>query len=127
MWADDPEMALGRKNAVFTGADRVAIVATLSQTAKLHVGRLVSGRSKRNELYTLFLEQYVREQRPSVEVGAAIKCHVVVPKYLCVQTADELSCYVDADHPSSIMWCKFGKIPNCNSALNLSLAISGYP
>jgi transposase len=61
-------VALGRKNALFAGADsggpHWAIVATLIQTAKLNnldplawltnvLERIVSGRTKRNELDTL--------------------------------------------------------------------------
>jgi transposase len=61
-------IALGRKNALFAGADsganHWAIVATLIQTAKLNeidplawltdvLQRIVSGRTKRNELHTL--------------------------------------------------------------------------
>ncbi len=60
-------VALGRKNALFAGADsgahHWAIVATLIQTAKLNgldplawltdvLQRIVSGRTKRNELDT---------------------------------------------------------------------------
>lgn len=61
-------MALGRKNALFAGSDsggrHWAIIATLIQTAKLNgvdplawltdvLERIVSGRTKRNELATL--------------------------------------------------------------------------
>jgi hypothetical protein len=61
-------VALGRKNALFAGADsggqHWALVATLIQTAKLNkldplawltdvLERIVSGRTKRNELHTL--------------------------------------------------------------------------
>jgi transposase len=61
-------VALGRKNALFAGADsggeHWALVATLIQTAKLNkldplawltdvLERIVSGRTKRNELDTL--------------------------------------------------------------------------
>jgi transposase len=61
-------VALGRKNALFAGADsgghHWAMVATLIQTAKLNnldplawltdvLERIVSGRTKRNELDTL--------------------------------------------------------------------------
>lgn len=61
-------MALGRKNALFAGADsggkHWAIVATLIQTAKLNnveplawltdaLKRIVSGQIKRNQLETL--------------------------------------------------------------------------
>jgi transposase len=61
-------MALGRKNALFAGADsggkHWAIVATLIQTAKLNnveplawltdvLRRIVSGQTKRNQLDTL--------------------------------------------------------------------------
>ncbi|WP_428486243.1 IS66 family transposase [Rhodopila sp.] len=61
-------VALGRKNALFAGADsggrRWAIIATLIQTAKLNdvdplawltdvLERIVSGRTKRNELHSL--------------------------------------------------------------------------
>jgi transposase len=61
-------VALGRKNALFAGADtgarHWAIIATLIQTAKLNevdplawltnvLERIVSGRTKRNELHSL--------------------------------------------------------------------------
>ena len=61
-------VALGRKNALFVGADsggrHWAIIATLIQTAKLNsvepwawltnvLERIVSGRTKRHELHTL--------------------------------------------------------------------------
>jgi transposase len=61
-------MAVGRKNALFAGADsggeHWALIATLIQTAKLNevdplawltdvLERIVSGRTKRNELHTL--------------------------------------------------------------------------
>jgi hypothetical protein len=61
-------VALGRKNALFAGADsgghHWAIIATLIQTAKLNnidplawltdvLERIVSGQTKRNQLYTL--------------------------------------------------------------------------
>lgn len=61
-------MALGRKNALFAGADsggrHWAIVASLIQTAKLNdvdplawltdvLEQIVSGRTKRNELHRL--------------------------------------------------------------------------
>ena len=61
-------VALGRKNALFAGADsgghHWSIVATLIQTAKLNglnpmayltdvLERIVSGRTKQNELHTL--------------------------------------------------------------------------
>jgi transposase len=61
-------VALGRKNALFAGADsggeHWALVATLIQTAKLNkldplawltdvLERIVSGQTKRNELHTL--------------------------------------------------------------------------
>jgi transposase len=61
-------IALGRKNALFAGADsgagHWAIIATLIQTAKLNavdplawltdvLERIVSGKTRRNELHTL--------------------------------------------------------------------------
>jgi transposase len=65
---NDARIALGRKNALFAGADsggrHWAIIATLIQTAKLNdvdplawltnvLERIVSGPTKRNELHTL--------------------------------------------------------------------------
>lgn len=65
---NDSEMALGRKNALFAGADsgghHWSIIATLIQTAKLNdleplawltdvLRRIVSGQTKRNELNSL--------------------------------------------------------------------------
>lgn len=63
-------VALGRKNALFAGVDcgarHWAVVATLIQTAKLKkidpvawltdvLGRIVSGRTKSNEVHRLLL------------------------------------------------------------------------
>ena len=74
-------VALGRKNALFAGADsggrHWAIVASLIQTAKLNnveplawltdvLERVVSGRTKRNELHTLLPWNWAVEKSSSV-------------------------------------------------------------
>jgi hypothetical protein len=74
-------VALGRKNALFAGADsggrHWAVVASLIQTAKLNdvdplawltdvLERIVSGRIKRNELHTLLPWNWAAEKAHSV-------------------------------------------------------------
>jgi transposase len=77
-------VALGRKNALFAGADsggrHWAIVATLIQTAKLNdvdplawltdvLERIVSGRTKRNELHSLLPWIWKNTTPPGVNTG----------------------------------------------------------
>jgi hypothetical protein len=78
-------VALGRKNALFAGADsggeHWALVATLIQTAKLNrldplawltdvLERIVSGRTKRNELHTLLPWNWKSANPPPVTSSA---------------------------------------------------------
>jgi transposase len=78
-------VALGRKNALFAGADsggeHWALVATLIQTAKLNLldplawltdvlERIVSGRTKRNELHTLLPWNWKSGNQPPVTSSA---------------------------------------------------------
>ena len=78
-------VALGRKNALFAGADsggeHWALVATLIQTAKLNLidplawltdvlERVVSGRTKRNELHTLLPWNWKSGNPPPVTSSA---------------------------------------------------------
>jgi len=78
-------VALGRKNALFAGADsggeHWALVATLIQTAKLNLldplawltdvlERIVSGRTKRNELHTLLPWNWKSGNPPPVTSSA---------------------------------------------------------
>jgi transposase len=78
-------VALGRKNALFAGADsggeHWALVATLIQTAKLNLldplawltdvlERIVSGRTKRNELHTLLPWNWKSANQPPVTSSA---------------------------------------------------------
>lgn len=77
-------MTLGRKNALFAGADsggrHCAIIATLIQTARLNdvdplawltdvLERIVSGRTKRNELYRLLPEAWKNTSPAGVNTG----------------------------------------------------------
>jgi transposase len=78
-------VALGRKNALFAGVDsggeHWALVATLIQTAKLNLldplawltdilERIVSGRTKRNELHTLLPWNWKSGNPPPVTSSA---------------------------------------------------------
>jgi transposase len=78
------QVDLGRKNALFAGADsggrHWAIVATLIQTAKLNdvdplawltdvLERIVSGRTKRNELHSLLPWIWKNATPPGVNTG----------------------------------------------------------
>ena len=77
-------VALGRKNALFAGADsggrHWAIIATLIQTAKLNdvdplawltdvLERIVSGRTKRHELHTLLPWNWTASRPAAVNTG----------------------------------------------------------
>ena len=77
-------LTLGRKNALFAGADsggrHWAMIASLIQTAKLNdveprawltdvLERIVSGRTKRNALETLLPWNWAAEQSPSADTA----------------------------------------------------------